>query len=115
MKLWALIVAGIYVATLATLSVPLFMLALEPHYNLTDAVHFFNIPPFWVWLAIMAIGQFALLAVPIRVANSRPVKRAPVWLTLGAGGLMAGALVVGAFFSIFEFATFSRGNFSADW
>jgi len=51
----------------------------------------------------MFIGQFALLAVPVRFASRRPVTKGALWPTVLAGGLMAGGLFVGAAFSILEF------------
>jgi hypothetical protein len=58
---------------------------------------------YWLWLAVMFLGQFALLAVPVRVASRRPVTKGALWPTIVAGGLMAGALFVGAAYSILEF------------
>jgi hypothetical protein len=101
MKRWALIVAALYLAILAVLTVPFILLAFVPKVHL-DAFKVFTLWPYWLWLAVMVISQFTLLGVPVRLASLRPVTRGPVWKTVLAGGLMAGGLVVGACFSIEE-------------
>jgi hypothetical protein len=53
----------------------------------------------------MILSQWALLAVPVRVASRRPVTRGALWPTLLAGGLMAGGLVAGGGYAILEFLT----------
>ena len=103
MKRWAWVVAGLYVLTLVALTVPGCLAAFAPKINWSDPFSTFISWPYWVWLAVMFAGQVALLAVPVRVASRRPVTKGPLWLTVLAGGLMAGALVVGAAFSILEF------------
>ena len=35
-----------------------------------------------LWLAVMFVSQFALLAVPVRVASLRPVTQGPLWQTV---------------------------------
>lgn len=104
MKRWALVVAALYILILAVLTVPTIMLAFAPRENLSRAAGVFSDWSYWVWLLIMGLSQFALLSVPVRMAGLRPATRGPVWRTLLAGGLMAGALAIGAFFAIYEFA-----------
>jgi hypothetical protein len=103
MKNWALIVAALYIAILAVLTVPAFLLAFAPRAGLADVAKVYVFWPYWLWLALMFAGQFALLAIPVRVASHRPVTRGPIWRTVLVGGLMAGGLVAGAGFSIYEF------------
>ncbi|HTV39644.1 MAG TPA: hypothetical protein VMF08_03640 [Candidatus Sulfotelmatobacter sp.] len=101
MKRWALIVAALYVAILVVLTVPVTLLAFIPKVG-WEAFGIYAEWPYWLCLAVMGISQFALLAVPVRLAGLRPVTRGPIWKTVLAGGLMAGALVAGACFSIEE-------------
>ena len=96
-------VAALYAAELLVLTVPAGMLAYAPNVKLGEAIQVFVWWPYWLWLALMLVSQFTLLAVPVRVASLRPVTHGPVWRTLLAGGLMAGCLVAGAFLSIYEF------------
>jgi hypothetical protein len=102
MKRWAFVVAALYLVILAVLTVPVALLAFVPQLGL-GAVGVYLVWPYWLWLVVMAIAQFALLGVPARAASLRPVTRGPVWRTVLASGLMAGGLAVGAFLSIDEF------------
>jgi hypothetical protein len=113
MKRWALMVAALYVAILAVLTVPAGLLAFVPQAKLADGVKVYVCWPYWLWLAVMFAGQFALLAVPVRVAGMRPVTRGPIWRTVLAGGLMAGGLAAGAFLSLYEFIFRDQGQ--GDW
>jgi hypothetical protein len=79
------------------------MLAFAPKIKLSESFGAFAVWPYWVWLAVMFFSQFALLAVPVRVARRRPVTKSALWPTVLAGGFMVGALLIGASFSIFEF------------
>jgi hypothetical protein len=114
MKRWALLVAALYIAILAVLTVPVCLLAFVPNLRLENAAGIYLAWPYWLWLAVMLAGQFMLLAVPVRVASLRPVTRGPIWRTVLAGGLMAGGLAAGAVLSLYEFVFRDRdpGNWS---
>jgi hypothetical protein len=101
MKRWALIVAALYMVIMAVLTVPFGLLAFVPELG-WDAFGIYKEWQYWLWLAVMVISQFTLLAVPVRLASLRPVTRGPVWKTVLAGGLMAGGMTVAACFSIEE-------------
>jgi hypothetical protein len=58
----------------------------------------------WLGLVVMGLAQAALLAVPVRLASRRPMSRRPLALTVLVSGLMMAALVVGAIYSLCEFA-----------
>ena len=102
---WALIVAGLYAATIAILAVPFAGLALGGKVAIENIVMFFASWQCWVLLTVMFLSQYALLALPLRVSSRRPVTRGALWPTVLVGGLMMGILVVGAGFSITEFVT----------
>lgn len=103
-------VAALYAAVLLVLTVPAGLLAYAPEVKLGEAIQVFAAWPYWLWLAVMFMSQFALLAVPVRVASLRPVTQGPVWRTLLAGGFMAGGLVAGAFLSLYEFVMRDQSN-----
>lgn len=103
MRRWAWFVAGLYVLVLTVLTVPVCLAAFLPQIKWTDPFGLYVSWQYWVWLAIMFVCQFALLAVPVRVASRRPVTKGALWPTVLAGGLMAGALLAGAAFSVLEF------------
>lgn len=103
-KRWAWIVAGLYVATLAVLTLPVCWVAFGPNnLNWGDVFRLYISWQYWAWLALMFAGQFALLAVPVRVVSGRPATKGALWPTVLTGGLMAGALFVGGVYSILEF------------
>jgi hypothetical protein len=110
MKRWAWVVAGLYCLTIIVLTVPAAMLAFAPGIKWIDAAKIYVCWPYWLWVAVMMTGQLALLAVPVRVAGLRPVTRGPVWRTILACGLMAGGLMAGACYSIYEFAFRDKGK-----
>jgi hypothetical protein len=112
MKRWAWLVAGLYGLIIIALTVPAILLAFAPKVKLSDAGEVFGTAGYWIWIAVMVLGQFALLAVPVRFASRRPITRGALWPTVLAGGLMAGGLVVGAGFSIVEtvFGPHNVGN-----
>jgi len=110
MKHWAWVVAALYAAILICLTVPAVLLAFAPTTTVKAAAQAFAWAPYWIWLALMFVSQFALLAVPVRIASLRPVTSGPVWRTILAGGLMAGGLVAGAFLSVYELLTRLSGD-----
>jgi hypothetical protein len=104
MKRWALIVAGLYCLILASLTVPVIMLAFahQKDQNLKEAFDVYKEWIYWVWLGVMVLGQVALLSVPVRIASRRPVSRRSLWPTVLASGLMMGLLVFGAICTLYE-------------
>jgi hypothetical protein len=113
MKRWALIVAGLYGAILLALTVPAILLAFAPKAGVQDTANVFACWGYWLWLAIMILGQFALLAVPVRFTSRRPITRGALWPTVLAGGLMAGGLIAGAIYSVVE--TIFAGHSLGPW
>lgn len=112
MKRWAWIVAGLYGLVLASLMAPVVMVAFHPNMNLADAGKGYLAWPFWLWIAVMVVCQAALLAVPVNLADRRPVTRRSLWLPVATAGLMMGGLAVGAIYSVYEFVVRDGGD---DW
>ena len=110
MKRWALIIAGLYLLTLTAFTLPVVALAFFPRFTWNEAGEVYSSWPYWLWLVIMVASQFALLAVPVRIANRRPVTRGSLWPTLLAGGLMMGGLVAGAAGCVYEFLFRDQGK-----
>ena len=110
MNRWALIVAGLYAATIAVLTAPFVGLAFGKVIALKDIAELFASWQYWALLAVMFLSQYALLALPLRVSSRRPITRGALWPTVLAGGLMMGFLVVGAGFSIAEFVSKDTGS-----
>jgi hypothetical protein len=114
MKRWALLVAVLYGAIICLLLPPAYHLAFESQAPPAPARIFFY-REWWLLLSVMALGQGALLAVPVRVAGRRPVTRRPLALTIGAAALMMSTLAVGAFCAIYEFGFHEAGGHWTIW
>jgi hypothetical protein len=111
MKRFALVVAALYLLTLVVLTAPVIKLAFGV--PLAEAAKSYLQWHFWLWGLAMVVGQLALLSVPVRVANRRPVARRSLLPPILTTGLLAGGLVMGAFFSIHEFIF--RGAGTESW
>ena len=104
MKRWALLVAGLYLLILVALTIPTMALAFVGSWKANDMLSTFRNWPYWVWVAVMVISQFALLTVQVRVASRRPTSHGSLVPPLLAAGLMIGGLVMGAISAIYEVA-----------
>jgi len=114
MKRWAIVVAVLYALMLGVLSLPVVVIAMAPLHDFPNlregwksvvdmAAGTYGAWQWWLWLVVMGLAQASLLSVPVRLAGRRPVTRQPLVLTVLAGGLMMGALVIGGIFSLCEF------------
>lgn len=103
MRRWALLVTILYLVILFVLTAPLLKLAFLHDISLKDTLDAYSYPGYWIVLAIMAVSQFALLAVPVRIESRRPVTRGALWPTVLAAALATAALFFGAASSVAEF------------
>ena len=118
MKYWALLVAALYVLILAALTIPVVAAAFAPNFGWADVKwptksDFGEFWPYWFWLLVMGLSQFALLAVAVRLTERRLVTRGPLLPTILAAGLMAGGLATGAALAVSEFVR--RGAAAEGW
>ena len=104
MKRWALVVVALYLLMLLVLTVPVALLAFAPQANAKDIVEAYGYFPYWLWAGVMVLAQAALLVVPVRIANRRPVARRSLLWPVVTTGLMMGGLATGAMYSLYEFA-----------
>jgi hypothetical protein len=112
MKYWALLVAFMYFLILAALTWPVGFLAFykSPDLHINDI---FSSWFYWCVLGVMMLAQAALLTVPVRTVNRRPVPLMPLLLPLMATGLMAGCVVFGTAFSLYE--SIAKGITDSNW
>lgn len=104
MKRWAIVVAVLYVLVFAALTCVGFLVAFPwAKFGLEAIAETFTSWSYWALLALLALSQFALLAVPVRIAERRPVSRGAVWPTVLAGGFASALLATGAVFAIIAF------------
>jgi len=89
MKRWAVLTTLLYVLVLVVLAAPLLVATFSnwwPTARARDTLSFQEASEmyqqwgFWVWLAIMALGQGLLLFTPIGIAERRPTPRRPLFL-----------------------------------
>ena len=116
MKRWAFLVAVLYILALIALTIPAIWLAFVPQSWLT-ADHISDVAtfiPYWGWLGIMFICQLCLLIVPVKIAANRPVSRRTLLWPILTGGFLAGTLMLGAGYSVYEFI-FKGQNPVIDW
>lgn len=110
MRRWAVVVAILYALMLGVLSAPAYVLAFASGADFKKAASIVTHWQGWVFLAVMGLAQAAMLAAPVRFASRRPVSRRPLIVTVAAAALMMSALVIGAFFSIYEFGFHDEGG-----
>jgi hypothetical protein len=101
MKRWAILVAALYLLVLVVLTAPALLVAFpQNEMGIGGVVGAYTSWSYWVFILVLALSQFALLAVPVRIADRRPVNRGPVWSTISVSALMCAVLASGAVFSI---------------
>ncbi len=114
MKRWALLVATLDGAIMWLLLPAVYRLAFASQGRVSrDEIN--SHWEWWLLLAVMVLGQIALLAVPVRLANRRPVTRRPLAMTIAAAAAMMSVLIVGAFCSIYEFGFHEAGGHWTIW
>jgi hypothetical protein len=109
MKRWALVVVGLYLLISVVLTLPVVKIAFSPNLELPEAVKVYVAWPYWLGLGVMLLAQAALLAVPVSIAERRPITRRLLLLPVITSGLMMAALAFGAFVSLSEFAFKEKG------
>jgi len=114
MKSWSLIVAALYALVLLILMAPLVLFAFGHVTSFSEIQEMLSTWQIWLIIVLMFAAQFALLRVPVQMANRRPVSQRPVIITMIAAGFAMALLVFGAGVSIYEFAT-RLENFTVFW
>ena len=106
MKRLALVTVLLYVALLFLLAVPVIMLAFVGWDWESLRRDVIQEPGVWVGVGIWAVGfgliQAALLVVPVRLADERPVGRRHIFWPIAAAILLAGFLIFAAIATVWE-------------
>lgn len=105
MKYWSLIVATLYTLVLLVLMAPLVLFAFGHITRFSEVQEVLSTWQTWLIVFLMFAAQFALLRVPVQMANCRPVSQRPVIFTIAAAGFAMALLIIGTSLSIYEFAT----------
>jgi len=110
MKKWAWVVASLYGLIIVILSAPVLLAAFWDFikagsiYTSEDLNKMFSSWPYWSAVALFILAQAALLAVPVRVYEKRPISKRIIILPMAASALMMGLLVSGLSMAISEAA-----------
>ncbi len=96
MKRWAWLVVGLYFAMLAALTLPLIWAGFCPKMEMAEGFKVFASAGYWIWLAVMLVGQLLLLVVPVLVAEKRLKSRRPLLVPVITAALLFALLFVAA-------------------
>ena len=99
MKRWAAITVLLYLAALVSLAVPLYLACFgwgQKAQGLNDALGVIRNWAFWTWISVSVIGQIALLAVPVGVAERRPQTRRHLLVPIITAAFLLAFLCVSA-------------------
>ena len=108
MKRSALVVVALYAVALAALTAPLGIAAFWPQVGASEVRDVMGAWQYWMLVAVLVLGQAALLVVPVKAAGGRPTtRRSLLWPVLASGFLM-GLLAIGAVASVGEFIKQSK-------
>jgi len=100
MKRWAWLVAGLYAAMLVVLTFPAIWGAFYPKVKVVEAVKIFTAGGYWIWVALMVLGELLLLLVPVLVAEKRLKGRRPLLVPVITAALLFALLVTAAGFAV---------------
>lgn len=112
MKKAALVLAGLYVLVLLVLTVPVLWVCFGPAAGWKDLLAVFGVWIYWVWLALMVLCAWALLALPAGAPSARPVVQRRIWGPVIAAGFLMGCLAFGMACAAVEFL--QRGPFFSE-
>jgi hypothetical protein len=99
MKRWAAITVLLYLAAAVSLAVPLYLACFgwgQKAQGLNEALGMIRDWAFWTCIGVSAIGQIALLAVPVGVAERRPQARRHLLVPVITAACLLGFLCVSA-------------------
>ena len=112
---WAWIVVGLYALIILVFTWPLLTVAFLGELRPTDPLAAYVLWPYWAMVAVMLLCEGALLVVPVRVANGRPVTRRGILLPILTSGFLMGCLALGGVLSIGEFLSEDPFGEPAGW
>jgi hypothetical protein len=102
MKRWAILTVFIYALTLVLLAVPAIVICFagKNGFSLKVAMQVYWEWAYWVWLAVLVVGQALLLLLPISIAEKRQPSRRKLKIPVIVGGFFLGLLVLSGAISL---------------
>ena len=95
MKRWPMWVALLYAVTLIVLTAPAVSLVFISHKEKMDPGTLFGSWEYWVWIVILMLNQWALLSLPVDLANQRPAGKRSLIFQITASALSMRLLIAG--------------------
>jgi hypothetical protein len=95
MKRWPVWIALLYAVTLIALTAPAVSLVFIGYKEPADPLELFKSWGYWMWVVILMLNQWALLALPVDLANKRPAGKRPLVFQITASALSVGLLIAG--------------------
>lgn len=95
MKRWPIMIVLLYAVTLIALTIPGVYIVFLFHKEKIDPQAFFGSWPYWAWIVILVLDQWALLSLPADIANKRPAGKRSIIFQITASALFAALLIAG--------------------
>ena len=102
MKRWPLVIALLYAITFIALTVPAVHLVFLFYKDKVDPVALFGSWQYWMWIVILMLNQWALLSLPVDLANKRPAAKRSIVFQVVASAFLMGLLIAGLGLGIAE-------------
>lgn len=102
MKRWPIWIVLLYTLTLIALTVPAVKLVFISHKENLDPWALFGSWQYWMWIVILMLNQWALLSLPVDLANKRPAGKRSLVFQITASALSMGLLIAGLVMGLSE-------------
>ena len=107
MKRWAFLTVLLYLVILVMVTVPAILLAFgtwgrpgRSGVSLLDVLQGYQEWGYWVWLAVMGLGQMLLLLVPLGIAERRLTPRRPLLIPVMTTSFFLANIIFGIILSV---------------
>lgn len=104
MKRWPFVIALLYALTFIALTAPAVHLVFLFYKEKVDPVALYGAWQYWVWLAVLILNQWAILSLPVDLANRRPAGKRSIIFQVIASAFLMGLLIAGVVLGIAEVA-----------
>lgn len=115
MKRWHLWIVLLYALTLIALAMFLCSGAVLGAKGKIDSFRLITAWPSWVVLGVLALNQWALLLLPVDLANKRPAGKRSLFFQVAAASFSAGLLIAGLALAVSEVITNGDSIDHMDW
>lgn len=112
MKRWPIWIVLLYALTLVAVTVPAVHLIFVSHTEKMDPAALFGSWQYWMWIVILILNQWALLSLPVDLANKRPAGKRSLTFQITASALSMGLLIAGLAVALSEVL---KGDASFNW